>query len=80
MDHDVFKFEILPEFIGKISIEILSCGGIPSDYTDGKFIKNGISREINKGDQVRYVMNKNIGRDSSFKSLNLQNFTANGKL
>jgi hypothetical protein len=68
------KYEILPDFSGKISIEILGCEGSPVDYTDGKYIKNGVSRVLNKGRETMIVMGKNEKRNSFFNSLNLKNF------
>jgi len=74
LDHDVLKYEILPSFVGKLSIEILTCNGSPVDYTDGKYIKNGISRGMNKGNETRLVMDKNERRNKEFNSLSLENF------
>ena len=74
LDHDVMKYEIRPDFSGKISIEILGCEGSPVDYTDGKHIKNGVSRVLNKGRETMIVMSKNEKRNSFFNSLNLKNF------
>jgi hypothetical protein len=74
LDHDVMKYEILPEFTDRLSIEILSCNGTAVDYTDGKYIRNGISRGFNKARETKIVMDKNIKRDIGFRSLSLNNF------
>ena len=75
LDHDILKYEILPIFTGKISIEILTCNGSPVDYTDGRYIKNGISRSMNKGNETRIVMSKNETRNREFNLLSIKNFT-----
>jgi hypothetical protein len=74
LDHDLLKFEILPQFVNKISVDLLQCSGQAIDYTDGRFIRNGISRVMNKGPETRIVMNKNDTRNSTFMSLTLENF------
>jgi hypothetical protein len=75
LDHDVLKYELLPDYKEKISLEILGCEGVPSDYTDGKYIRNGISRGINKGREVHSVTLKNSTRDLKFRMLSLNDFT-----
>jgi hypothetical protein len=74
LDHDVLKYEILPLFKEKISIEILGCGGSSVDYTDGKYIRNGVSRALNKGAETKITMAKNQKRSDLFNSLSLVNF------
>jgi len=74
LDHDVLKYEILPLFKEKISIEILGCGGSSVDYTDGKYIRNGVSRALNKGAETKITMTKNQRRSDLFNSLSLENF------
>jgi hypothetical protein len=44
------------------------------DFTNGRVIQNGISRSVNKGNDVRVITDKNRKRDSMFNSLSLHNF------
>jgi hypothetical protein len=74
MDHDVMKYEILPEFKDRISIELMKCVYEFVDFTNGRVIQNGISRSVNKGNDVRVITDKNRKRDSIFNSLSLDNF------
>lgn len=78
LDHDLLKFEILPQFVDKISVDLLQCSGQAVDYTDGRFIRNGISRVMNKGPETRLVMTKNESRNTHFLSLTLENFKSHG--
>jgi len=75
LDHDLMKYEILPEFIGKISIELIEKDGFnPSDFTDGRVIKNGASRVKGKGREMNMVISKNRRRSHNFNSLGLNDF------
>lgn len=74
LDHDVMKYQVLPEFKGRLSADILNCEGSYLDYTDGKHIKNGVSRVLNKGRETGIVMNKNVKRDSLFNLLSINDF------
>ena len=74
LDHDILKYEILPLYKEKISIEILGCGGSSVDYTDGKYIKNGVSRVLNKGAETKITMTKNQNRAHQFNSMSMENF------
>ncbi len=74
LDHDILKYEMLPDYNGKIRLSVLGCDGNPSDYTDGKYIRNGISRGANKGREVHSVTLKNSSRDLKFRMLSLNDF------
>ena len=75
LDHDLMKYEILPEFIGRISIELIEENGFdPSDFTDGRAIKNGASRVKGKGREMNIVISKNSKRCHLFNSLGLNDF------
>jgi len=74
LDHDILKYEILPLYRERLSLCILSCNGSPLDYTDGKYIRNGVSRMVNKGAETRITMTKNQNRSHSFNSLSINNF------
>lgn len=75
LDHDIFKYEILSKFIDKISIELMKDNYNYVDFTNGEVINNGISRSINKGNEMRIVIDKNKKRDGIFNTLSLQNFS-----
>lgn len=74
LDHDILKYEILPLYNERLSLDILTCNGSPLDYTDGKYIKNGVSRMVNKGTETRITMTKNQNRSHFFNSLTIDNF------
>jgi hypothetical protein len=74
LDHDVMKYEILPEMIGKISIGLMKDDMEYNDFTNGCVIDNGTSRVPNKGRDMSAVINKNKSRQSKFNLLNLNNF------
>lgn len=75
LDHDVLKYETLPAFLDKITIEIIGDDNlIPSDFTDGKIIRNGISRVSGKNLEMRQVIDKNSTRSYLFDSLSLKDF------
>ena len=75
MDHDVLKYEILPKFRSKISIDIMSDEKLKSsDFSDGSVIINGVSRVRDKAIYMREVIRKNARRESDFESLTLNDF------
>lgn len=74
MDHDVMKYEILPQFQDIVSIDLMKCGYEFVDFTNGRVIQNGISRSANKGNDVRIITEKNKKRQYKFISLNLSSF------
>lgn len=75
LDHDILKYETLCNFINRISIEIASGEGFKaSDFTDGRIIKNGISRTTGKGHEMKKVINKNEDRKNRFDVLEIKDF------
>lgn len=73
-DHDVLKYDILPRFKGKISLQIMRGDLEAKEFTDGSIINNGNSRVHGKAQQTRDVLRKNISRDSVFNSLKKEDF------
>lgn len=73
-DHDVLKYDILPQFKGKISLQIMRGDLEAKEFTDGSIINNGNSRVHGKSQQTRDVLRKNITRDSVFNSLKKEDF------
>lgn len=74
LDHDILKYEIIPKFKDKISIEIMKDDLQYKDFSDGTVIKNGISRPYNKGQVINKVIEKNINRSKEFDNLSLKDF------
>lgn len=74
MDHDVLKYEIIPDFSDKISLELMKDGYNFADFSDGDIIENGISRTRYKHRDIRIVMEKNKKRSYDFDKKNLQNY------
>lgn len=73
-DHDVLKFEVMPKFAKRISVEILGKSGDYKNFTDGSVITNGISRSFNKTMQMLVVTDKNAARRALFDSLNITDY------
>ena len=74
LDHDVLKYEILPQFKNRISASIIGKGTDSKRYTDGDIIFNGISRSSDKDYAMRVVLDKNSGRSASFNQLNIKDY------
>jgi len=74
LDHDVLKYEILPQFKNRISASIIGKGTDSKRYTDGDIIFNGISRSPDKEHTMRAVLNKNLMRSYAFNQLNIKDY------
>jgi len=74
-DHDVLKYDILPQFRGFISLEIMSGTLEAKEFTDGRIINNRISRTHGKSQQTRRVLEKNNYRSAIFNSLKKEDFS-----
>ena len=74
MDHDVLKYETIPFFTKRISIEIMKDNYNFKDFSDGEVIDNGISNSYTKHIEVKTVMDKNKKRSVIFNSLNINFF------
>lgn len=74
MDHDVLKYEIISNFCGKISLELMKDVYDFKDFSDGEVIDNGISRGVSKHHEVKIVMNKNRKRSYDFDKTTIQKF------
>lgn len=74
LDHDVLKYEILPQFKNKISVSIMGNIGESKRYTDGDIILNGISRTPDKDYQMRVVLDKNTTRTKIFNRLSIKDY------
>jgi hypothetical protein len=75
LDHDVFKYEILPNYKNRLSISIMGGDLNSRDFSDGSVIMNGISRMYEKSSQIKTVLNKNKDRKEKFNELSLCDFT-----
>ena len=75
LDHDILKYEILPDMSDKISMSIMTNDNNYIDFTNGSIIDNGISRVANKGREMKIVIDKNSMRDGRFKSMDIKNFS-----
>lgn len=73
-DHDVLKYDILPQFKGKISLQIMSGDLEAKEFTDGSIINNGNSRVHGKSQQIKHVLIKNLTRAHVFNSLKKKDF------
>lgn len=73
-DHDILKYNLLENFAGKISIDIMKDSLNHVDFTNGKIIDNGISRVPNKSSYMMKVLEKNKKRESNFYRLSLEDF------
>ena len=73
-DHDVLKYEIIPNFKGIISLEIMKGDLEPKEFTDGSIINNGNSRVSGKFSETPFVLRKNTSRSDSFNSLKKEDF------
>ena len=74
LDHDIIKYEILPSFKNKISIELMKEEKGPQEFRNGSIMENGISRLPNKGREVQIVIQKNKSRETHFNSLNVDDY------
>jgi len=55
----------------QISLRIMTDGVSPRNFTDGRFISNGLSRDRGKAQALRVVMSKNARRAHRFNALGL---------
>ena len=74
LDHDILKYEVLPRFRGRLSLSIMTDGVSPRNFTDGRFIGNGLSRPPGKSQALGAVFAKNARRAHAFGALGLQDF------
>jgi hypothetical protein len=74
LDHDILKYNILENLVGKISMDIMKDSLSHVDFTNGKIIDNGISRAPNKSSYMIKVLEKNRKRESNFYGLSLDDF------
>jgi hypothetical protein len=74
LDHDILKYNLLGNLIGKITINIMEDSLNHVDFTNGKIIDNGISRVPNKSEYMMKVLEKNKKRESGFYQLSLNDF------
>ena len=74
LDHDILKYNLLGNLIGKITIDIMEDSLNHVDFTNGKIIDNGISRVPNKSEYMMKVLEKNKKRESGFYQLSLSDF------
>jgi hypothetical protein len=74
LDHDILKYDILENLVGKISMDIMKDSLSHVDFTNGKIIDNGISRAPNKSSYMIKVLEKNKKRESGFYQLSLNDF------
>ena len=74
LDHDILKYNLLGNLIGKITIDIMEDSLNHVDFTNGKIIDNGISRVPNKSEYMMKVLEKNKKRESGFYQLSFSDF------
>jgi len=74
LDHDILKYNLLENLIGKITIDIMKDSLDHVDFTNGKIIDNGVSRVPNKSEYMIKVLEKNKRRESGFYRLSLDHF------
>lgn len=74
LDHDVLKYDVLPRFRGRISLSLMTDGVSPRNFTDGRFIANGLSRVPGKAQALGAVFAKNARRAHAFDALGLHDF------
>lgn len=74
LDHDILKYNLLENLVGKITIDIMKDTLNHVDFTNGKIIDNGISRVPKKSEYMIKVLEKNKKRESGFYRLSLYDF------
>jgi hypothetical protein len=78
-DHDVLKYDILPQFKGRVSLQIMKGNLEAKEFTNGVIINNGNSRVHGKAQQTRHVLRKNNSRSSLFECLKKEDFIYESK-
>jgi hypothetical protein len=73
-DHDILKYDILPQFKGGISLQIMKGNLEAKEFTNGNVINNGNSRVHGKSQQTRHVLRKNNFRRFPFECLKKEDF------
>jgi hypothetical protein len=74
LDHDILKYEVMPHFCGRVSVRIMTDGVSPRNFTDGRYISNGLSRVHGKSRALQAVMSRNARRAQTFNALGLHHF------
>jgi hypothetical protein len=74
LDHDILKYEILPTMTGNLSLQIMSDGIDPKNFTEGVIVESGISKIPDKWKAMQKVISKNKFRIDNFNSLSINDF------
>ena len=72
LDHDILKYEILPDFAGRLSLRLMGDPTRPRDFTEGRTLTNGLSRRAREA--LPYVLARNRQRSARFAVLRLEHF------
>lgn len=74
LDHDILKYEILPRFPGRITIDLMGDAIRPREFTEGRILTNGLSGRGR--DALPIVIARNRSRAARFAGLSLHDFAA----
>lgn len=72
LDHDILKYEILPAFIGKVTLRLMGDPTDPRALTEGRILTNGLSRK--SAADLSPVLDRNRLRQGGFTGLHLEHF------